>query len=191
VIDQHYFMNRNHNLVNNLGHLDLNLLLALDVLLRTQHVTHAAKHVGVSQSAMSDSLHKLRAIHDEPLLVRSGVSVVHASRADAQLVPLRSALVSLSRLITTSGVRTASARRTYRMGTPDLFDAALLSKVLDGDTDIGSSELVRRLLLRDTFSRFVQQDHPALADVRRLSRGQPVVAVRPPLTLPGHSVSML
>ena len=39
---------------------DLNLLIALSVLLKAAHVTKAAKELGLSQSAMSQVLKRLR-----------------------------------------------------------------------------------------------------------------------------------
>ena len=54
-----------------LRNLDLNLLLALDVLVEEVNVTKAAKKLNLSQSAMSYSLKRLRLLLDDPILVRS------------------------------------------------------------------------------------------------------------------------
>ncbi len=43
-----------------LGQLDLNLLLVLDVLLEERHVTRASKRLGRTQSAVSHALGRLR-----------------------------------------------------------------------------------------------------------------------------------
>ena len=51
----------------NLAGLDLNLLPALEALLRRRNVTLAAADVGLSQPAMSRSLSRLRALLDDPL----------------------------------------------------------------------------------------------------------------------------
>jgi DNA-binding transcriptional LysR family regulator len=55
--------------------LDLNLLEALDALLRERSVTRAAARIGISQSAMSHKLARLREVFGDPLLVggRSGM----------------------------------------------------------------------------------------------------------------------
>lgn len=55
-----------------LQRLDLNLLLAFDVLIEECNVTRAAERLNVGQPAMSASLAKLRKILDDPLLVREG-----------------------------------------------------------------------------------------------------------------------
>ncbi len=61
--------------------LDLNLLRALDALLTEGSVTGAARRLGLSTSAMSRSLTRLRAATGDPLLVRAGRSLVATPRA--------------------------------------------------------------------------------------------------------------
>jgi DNA-binding transcriptional LysR family regulator len=56
--------------------IDLNLLVALDVLLAEGSVTEAAKRLGLSPSAMSRTLSRLREVMGDPLLVRAGRSLV-------------------------------------------------------------------------------------------------------------------
>ena len=51
---------------------DLNLLIALDVLLAEESVAGAARRLGLSASAMSRTLSRLRATTGDPLLVRAG-----------------------------------------------------------------------------------------------------------------------
>jgi DNA-binding transcriptional LysR family regulator len=53
---------------------DLNLLPALDALLAEGSVTGAARSLGLSRSAMSRTLARLRAVTGDPLLVRAGRS---------------------------------------------------------------------------------------------------------------------
>lgn len=62
---------------------DLNLLVALDVLLAEGTVTGAARRLGLSSSAMSRALTRLRAATGDPLLVRAGRGLVPTPRAVA------------------------------------------------------------------------------------------------------------
>lgn len=55
-----------------LAAIDANLLVALDALLQEVSVTRAARRMGVTQSAMSQTLSRLRSQLDDPLLVRAG-----------------------------------------------------------------------------------------------------------------------
>ncbi len=60
---------------------DLNLLVALDALLAEGSVTGAARRLGLSPSAMSRTLTRLRSTTGDPLLVRAGRSLVPTPRA--------------------------------------------------------------------------------------------------------------
>lgn len=60
---------------------DLNLLLALDALLTEGSVTGAARRLGLSASAMSRTLARLRSMTGDPLLVRAGSGLVPTPRA--------------------------------------------------------------------------------------------------------------
>jgi DNA-binding transcriptional LysR family regulator len=64
---------------------DLNLLIALDTLLREKNITRAAEKVFVSQPAMSAALHRLRDYFDDPLLVRVGRDHARAGGANVRL----------------------------------------------------------------------------------------------------------
>lgn len=63
--------------------IDLNLLPALDALLSEGSVTGAARRLGLSSSAMSRTLTRLRAATGDPLLVRAGRGLVPTPRATA------------------------------------------------------------------------------------------------------------
>jgi DNA-binding transcriptional LysR family regulator len=60
---------------------DLNLLPALDVLLAESSVAGAARKLGLSASAMSRTLARLRAATGDPLLVRAGRGLVRTPHA--------------------------------------------------------------------------------------------------------------
>ena len=61
--------------------LDLNLLTALDALLAEGSVTGAARRLGLSSSAMSRTLTRLRSATGDHLLVRAGRGLVPTTRA--------------------------------------------------------------------------------------------------------------
>src|SRR5271156_1294952 len=61
--------------------IDLNLLIALDALLAEGSVVGAARRLGLSASAMSRTLARLRAATDDPLLVRAGRGLVPTPHA--------------------------------------------------------------------------------------------------------------
>ncbi|WP_145512192.1 LysR family transcriptional regulator [Yersinia kristensenii] len=113
---------------------DLNLLITLNVLLAEGSVVRAAQRLGLSPSAMSRALARLRQTTGDPLLVRAGRALVPTPRAlelrerVSQLVQeatsaLRPAetlnLVQLTRIFT---LRTSD-------GFVENFGAALLARV--------------------------------------------------------------
>ena len=60
---------------------DLNLLVPLDVLLAEGSVAAAARRLGLSPSATSRALTRLREVTGDPLLVRAGRKMVPTPRA--------------------------------------------------------------------------------------------------------------
>ncbi len=79
-----------------LSAMDLNLLVALDVLLDTSSVSQAAKRIGVTTSAMSHTLGRLREQLGDPLFVRAGRGLVPTPRAQSLRVPVKEAVVAVS-----------------------------------------------------------------------------------------------
>lgn len=72
--------------------LDVQLLLVFDALLTERHVTKAAKLVGLSQSALSHALGRLRERLGDPLLVRTSKGMEPTARALELVGPVREAI---------------------------------------------------------------------------------------------------
>jgi DNA-binding transcriptional LysR family regulator len=79
----------------NLKGIDLNLVVALDALLRAGSVTGAAAELGLSQPAMSNALARLRVVLEDPLFVRQGKRLVPTPAAIELQPTLRRALAEL------------------------------------------------------------------------------------------------
>ncbi len=117
---------------NKLGSINLNLLMALDALLTEGNVTRAAERLGVTQSAMSHSLQKLREIFDDPLLVRGPSGMAPTARANELIEPIRRGLAELSRALRESpSFDPAAASRTFTLAMGDLFALLLLPPLLE------------------------------------------------------------
>ena len=115
-----------------LSGVDLNLVVLFDAVAREGNVTRAAERLGVTQSALSHALRRLRKLVGDPLLVRGSGGMVLTPRAEALVVPLRSALVTLGRALSEpSRFDPGSARRAVRIATPDLFDVLVLPPLLE------------------------------------------------------------
>ncbi len=103
--------------------LDLNLLPALDALLTTGSVTGAARRLGLSASAMSRTLARLRSATGDPLLVRAGRGLVPTPRA----AELRHRVHDLAREVQTvlspqpDELDLATLERTFTLRTNEAF----------------------------------------------------------------------
>lgn len=75
--------------IRDLRQLDLNLLVALDVLLQERSVTRAARRLHLTQSTVSGMLARLRGALGDPLFVRSQRGILPTPRAEAMAGPLR------------------------------------------------------------------------------------------------------
>src|SRR5512144_2750139 len=83
----------------NIGPPDLNLLRALDVLLEERSTTRAADRLGLTQSAVSRLLGRLRTTLGDPLFVRTSRGLTPTERALALTGPLRQTITELERFL--------------------------------------------------------------------------------------------
>jgi DNA-binding transcriptional LysR family regulator len=114
----------------NLHNLDLNLLVALDALLRERHVTRAGQHIGLSQPAMSRNLAKLRDLFDDPLLFKGGDGLQLTSRA-SELAPKVSLLLhQVNDLLQPSVFVPHSAHKVFSVIATDYVSFVLLRPLL-------------------------------------------------------------
>jgi DNA-binding transcriptional LysR family regulator len=110
---------------------DLNLLIALDVLLREKNVTRAAEKIFVSQPAMSAALHKLRDYFNDPLLERVGRDLELTPRGLSLVEPVREALLLIQATLGTQpNFSPATAQRDFTMIVSEEAVPGLLPAVL-------------------------------------------------------------
>ena len=120
----------------NLNSLDLNLLVALDALLREASVSRAAMRIGLSQPAASHALQRLRDLLSDPLLVRSGARMELTPRAQALRVPLAQALDQVRSLFVPDEFDAISSERHFRLMMPDLAVELLMPPLMEKITRI-------------------------------------------------------
>ena len=110
---------------------DLNLLLALDVLLEERSTTRAADRLGVTQSAVSRMLGRLRDACGDPLLVRTGRGLSPTRYALELAGPLRRRVVDLERLLLERPrFDPRRAERRFRIAAIDYAQVILLAPLL-------------------------------------------------------------
>lgn len=105
--------------------LDLNLLVALDVLLEEQSVGGAARRLHLSEPAMSRTLGRIRRALGDPVLVRAGRQMVPTPHALAVRAEV-SAVVERARALFARGrdVDLRTVERTFTILGPDTIAAA-------------------------------------------------------------------
>jgi len=103
----------------NIAGLDLNLVPALEALLRRKNVTRAAADAGLSQPAMSRALARLRDIFGDELLVRTRQGYVLTPRAEAIVPALAAAVRDLRQVFEAPKFDPLAERRVVRLAASD------------------------------------------------------------------------
>jgi LysR family nod box-dependent transcriptional activator len=107
--------------------LDLNLLIALDVLLEELNVTRAAERLHVGQSGMSAALARLRQHFDDDLLLVAGRRMVPTALAESMRQPLRDAILHIESVVSIErAFDPAVASRRFTVEMPDYLVPVIL-----------------------------------------------------------------
>jgi DNA-binding transcriptional LysR family regulator len=113
-----------------LSAIDANLLVVLHALLQERSVTRAARRVGLSPSATSHALARLRDVLGDELLVRAGRRLVLTPRGEALIDPLDRAITEMEGVLRVpDSFEPRSLRRAFRLATTDHVQFVLLRKL--------------------------------------------------------------
>ncbi len=139
---------------------DFNLLVALDALLAEGSVVKAARRLGLSDSAMSRTLARLRDATGDPLLVRAGRGLVPTPRA----IQLRDRVHDLAdevraALRPAAAVDIAGLERTFTLRASDSFIEVFAARLVSRVTAEAPGVLLR-------FAPRTDRDAQALRDGR-------------------------
>lgn len=132
----------------NLRQFDLNLLVALDVLLTERNVTRAGERLYLSQPAMSGILARLRHAFDDELLVRVGRNLELTARAAELAEPVRACVQQIEDLLNLGRPFEAStAEWSFRLAASDYVVFLMLGTLLKQLTELAPNVSVRFLAL--------------------------------------------
>jgi len=112
------------------SHLDGRLLQLLLAVVEEGSVTRAAERLGVTQSAVSHLLGKLRTIVGDPLFVKSGRGIVATARAEALAVHARVLLEEMRRFASAPVFEPAQLNTTFTLAANDFQRDLLLPALL-------------------------------------------------------------
>lgn len=113
----------------NLRAVDLNLLPILQALLREGGVTSAAASLGLSQSAASHALTRLRHVLHDPLLVKVGRGMKLTPRAERLRLLVDASCDAIIQALSQESFDPAEVARTFTIATPD-YSALIVGKAL-------------------------------------------------------------
>ncbi|MEM7408341.1 MAG: LysR family transcriptional regulator [Pseudomonadota bacterium] len=155
---------------------DLNQLVCLDALLRERNVSRAAETVHLSQSAMSWILAQLRDYFGDPLLVRSGRTLVLTPFAMTLVAPVAELLRSAQGLLaSTPSEMQHQAERVLRVVASDYVLTAGLAAAVQQATVASSNLRIELLPLTMAAPRLL-----ANGEIDLLFAGQALDVGKPP-----------
>lgn len=150
-------------------HLDLNLLVALDVLLEEQNITRAAERLHMTQSATSGVLGRLRTYFEDDLLVQVGRKMMLTPLARDLEIPVREVLLKIQTSITAKPVQDiAESKRHFRIMASDYLISVLFAEVIREVNLqaplmtfelISPGETAREMLMRGEVDLMIAPDH--------------------------------
>jgi DNA-binding transcriptional LysR family regulator len=156
--------------IHHLAQADLNLLVVLDELFRSRSTTLAARRLGRTQSAVSHALARLRAVFDDPLLIRVGPSLRLSATAERMQAPLREVLLQAQGLFSKSSgtFDPSTIERTFRIAGSDYAEMITMPRLLPVLREKAPGVDVVSLFLGDDVERAVQARDIDLAVVTQL-----------------------
>jgi LysR family transcriptional regulator, nod-box dependent transcriptional activator len=109
---------------------DLNLLYTMRALLRTPSTTRVAEQLGVTQSAVSAALVRLRHVFGDELLVRSGRSMQLTRRAEELSAPLEEIFSKLDALVTEVAFEPQKLQRNFVLASAEYLLAGIMPPLM-------------------------------------------------------------
>jgi LysR family transcriptional activator of mexEF-oprN operon len=116
---------------NELRKADINLMVVFETLMQERNVTRAAEKLFLGQPTISSALNRLRAMFDDPLLIRVGHRMEPTARAEEIIQHLSPALDAMSIALSLTHVfDPASSTMSFRIGLSDDVEFGLLPPLL-------------------------------------------------------------
>ncbi|HCH01712.1 MAG TPA: hypothetical protein DEV85_07460 [Vibrio sp.] len=115
--------------MNKLNQVDLNLLVALQALIRTKSVTKAALQLNITQSAMSRTLQRLRHQFGDPLFVRTKGGLLPTERTIEMSTSLDCLLQHAETLLNPAAFEPKQANTHFTLMMSDFFSQVFMPPV--------------------------------------------------------------
>lgn len=158
--------------------LDARLLNLLVAVVETGSITAAAQRLGVTQSAVSHLLDKLRGITGDALFVRSGRGIVATARAEAMAVQARELLGGLERFARSSHFEPAHWKTTFTIAANDFQRDVLLPSLVQRLGEQAPGVVLRVIPSNVPSLDMLRQEHCQLAISPRPPEGGDILQKR-------------
>lgn len=147
-----------------LRRLDFGLLIVFDLLSKLGSMSQVATEMGLTQSAVSHAVARLRLLLDDPLFVRNGAGVVPTARAIMLMPMVRDAIQAGSAVVLTgrSFVPATSSRR-FSIAAPDTIIAALAPQIIAHFREAPGCQIKFVTMGRDKAAQAVAEGHVDMA----------------------------
>jgi DNA-binding transcriptional LysR family regulator len=131
-----------------LRRLDITLLLVFDEAMASGKLSAAAKRLGLTQSAISHAIKRLRDIFDDELFIRTPRGVQPTPRAMALRAPLTDALRLIRGAVSPAAFDPARDERVFRIAATDYETSLFAPLLLDLDPASVTPRYIFRALIR-------------------------------------------
>ena len=163
---------------------DLNLLIALQILLEERNVTRAAERLSVSQPALSKTLQKLRESFEDELFTRTAHGLVPTPRAEVLGKELPALLESVERVLGSDEFAPETYNGSFKLLLPPILSESLLPGLM---AELGEVASGVQIITGDVTPDYQEQlkkgeiDFAAFVafDTQRDILAEPIAAIAP------------
>src|SRR6202049_1200516 len=114
----------------NWGAFDLNLLIVFDAVMQERNVTPAGDRIGLSQTAGSHAISRLRHMHKDELFIRPPEGMMPTPRAEQLAEPLRRALSDMQLALEPESFVPSEASRRFEVAVNNYAAVVLAPSIL-------------------------------------------------------------
>ena len=161
----------------NLRGIDLNLLVVLNALTEERSVRRAGARIGLSQSATSHALARLRGLLGDELLVRTATGMEPTPRALALAGPIRLALEEIQATLAPDRFDPATARRAFTIVVETYGTIVIVADMVD------------RIRREAPGIDVTVRSGPAIQIIEDIDKGRADIAIGGVRSLPGRFVT--
>lgn len=163
---------------------DLNLLVALQILLEERNVTRAAERLSVSQPALSKTLQKLRDSFDDELFTRTSHGLVPTPRAEELGVELPALLETIEQVLGDAEFSPDTYAGSFKLLMPPILCESLLPRLMAELAEIAPNVQIIMAEVPPNYQEYLKKGDADFAaflalDTERDILAEPIAVIEP------------